>query len=175
VKRPVTRILVIALWAVLVPCCVSVLELDDYDDAIVELCKCDMDVPQLGGECVTMLRSRLDSVSEDARREWLRFYASECQGTCENAFACFQNVGTCAVVSCSEDRECCDYAEESGMRCIAELCEPCRAEGASCSRDGECCGEDARCEDTCVIGGSSSVNVSSVSAGGATGAGGAMQ
>jgi hypothetical protein len=151
------------VWVVvLVPCCVSVLDLDSYDDAITALCKCDMDVPQFDGACVDVLKNRLDGVSEPSRQKWLTFYAEQCQGKCTNAFSCFQNVGTCAQRSCTEDRECCDYSEDTGMRCIDDECAMCRPLGAECSSEAQCCDQDALClGGVCDFEVSSSVSVGS--------------
>ena len=135
-----------APWLLIgLPCCVSVLALDDYDDAIVALCRCDADVPQFDGECVDVLKTRLDSVSEPTRKEWLTFYADQCAGGCTNAQTCFQNVGTCAQRSCTEHRECCDYSEEGGTRCIDAECAACRPLEAECTEDADCCDPTARC------------------------------
>lgn len=139
------------------PCCVSVLDLDDYNDAIEALCKCDEDVPQFDGACVETLKGRLDGVSEGARGEWLAFYANTCDGACTAAFACFQHVGTCAQRSCSSDRECCGWEESSGKRCIEGSCDDCRTVGAECDDVGDCCALDATCDNgVCEVGASSS-------------------
>ncbi len=122
-----------------VPCCVSALELEDYDDAIEALCKCDADVPQLDGKCAEVLKSRLATVSEQSRAEWLAFYAETCHGECQNAYTCFQNVGTCASRSCSEHAECCGYTADGALRCIEGQCETCAPDGATCTDDERCC------------------------------------
>lgn len=139
-------------WVILVaslgvPCCVAALDLDDFDDAVAALCKCDDDVPQLGGQCVEVLKNRLANVSEGSREKWLAYYAENCHGECMNAFACFQNVGTCAAVSCTEHAECCGYTAGGTTRCIEALCEQCRGEGTACTDASECCDAGATCED----------------------------
>ncbi len=97
--------------ALVAPGCVGVLDLDGYSEAISELCKCDMDVPQFGGACVDVLTIRLDSVSEQTRAEWLAYFGEHCAGRCDRAFDCYQQSATCSEISCTEDEECCGAAE----------------------------------------------------------------
>jgi hypothetical protein len=97
--------------------CVDALGLGDYQDAIAELCKCDVEVPQYADKCVEVLGGRLDSVSEPLRGKWLAYYAEHCAGSCEHAFACYQQPGTCSTVSCQEDRECCGWVEGGPVFC----------------------------------------------------------
>jgi hypothetical protein len=97
--------------------CVDALGLADYQDAIAELCKCDVEVPQSNGKCVEVLGQRLDSVSEPLRGQWLDYYAEHCAGSCEDAFDCYQQPGTCSTVSCHEDRECCNYVDGGAVFC----------------------------------------------------------
>ncbi len=125
-------LLVLALG---VAACESVLDLEDYQNAVEELCKCDAVIPQHGGECQETLENRLDGVSEAARAEWLSFYADKCEGTCERAYDCFQRTGTCAKFSCVEDNECCGFDE--GMECVNQQC--CGGEGAACAANADCC------------------------------------
>lgn len=111
------RALAIALTpsALLAPGCVGVLDLDGYSEAVQELCKCDMDVPRFGGACVDVLTTRLDSVSEETRAEWLAYFGEHCGGRCDDAFACYQQSATCSEISCTEDRECCGF--DAGAFC----------------------------------------------------------
>jgi len=95
--------------------CAQVLGLDDYTDAVDQLCRCDVDVPQFDGQCRDRLSARLDAVSPERRADWLSFFADRCADSCDDAFACYQQEATCSIDECRVDRECCGYAE--GVRC----------------------------------------------------------
>jgi hypothetical protein len=93
--------------------CVGILDLDGYEDAVVELCKCNnaSQIPAaLQGSCVEVLSSRLDSATESTRQRWLEYYAGNCAGSCENAYACYSQEGTCSKLSCTDGDECCGGA-----------------------------------------------------------------
>jgi hypothetical protein len=90
--------------------CVGILGLDEYEDAIAKLCKCNSpgQVPQsLPGDCEEILGGRLASATPETRESWLAFYADNCAGSCEHAQDCYLHEGTCSRKSCSDDEECC--------------------------------------------------------------------
>jgi len=91
---------------VLLASCTSVLGLDEYDDAIAELCKCDQQVGFVV-DCEATLSARLDGVSEPTREDWLQYFAEHCAGTCQQALACYDQPGTCSTLACAENAECC--------------------------------------------------------------------
>lgn len=95
-------------WA---PACAKVLDLDDFQDAIAALCKCNLNVPQFGGSCEEVLTKRLDTVSPQARQAWLEYYAETCEGSCARAFDCYQQAATCSSNSCNEPAECCEFVD----------------------------------------------------------------
>ena len=113
-RRALTVAVTPLLWSA---GCVDALGLTDYQDAVAKLCKCDVEVPQLDGRCSEVLGERLDSVSEPLRGDWLDYFAEHCADSCENAFACYQQPGTCSTVSCQEDRECCGFTEGGSVFC----------------------------------------------------------
>jgi hypothetical protein len=103
--------------ASLAPACVGVLDLNDFQSAVEELCKCDAAVPQFDGNCVDVLTERLDAVTPQSRELWLSFYADTCEGSCTAAFQCYQQEATCSFQSCSESRECCGFTDGGGVTC----------------------------------------------------------
>jgi len=114
--------------------CVDALDLHNYESAVEALCKCDSVVPQFDGKCVETLGDRLNNVSELRREQWLANYADHCAGSCDNAYLCFQQVGTCSAVSCSTDNECCGYSDGGAVHCAGNgTCEDCGAPG--CGND----------------------------------------
>lgn len=102
-------------WLVGLAACTQVLGLDDYTDAVDQLCRCDVDVPQFDGACRDKLSARLDAVSPERRAAWLAFFVDNCANSCDAAFACYQHEATCTIDECTEDRECCGF--DDGVRC----------------------------------------------------------
>ncbi|MEM9693703.1 MAG: hypothetical protein AAGA56_14235 [Myxococcota bacterium] len=100
--------------------CVDVLGVGDFEDAIDALCRCDEQVPQFRGQCRTILRDRLNSVTADRREAWLRFFADNCGEDCSLATQCFQQDATCT----SQGRECGESAECCGSSEGLAACEP---------------------------------------------------
>ena len=137
----------VLLPMLLTPSCVDVLDLDSFQDAIVELCKCDEQVPQFDGNCGEVLGERLAAVSEATRATWLSYYADQCAGNCDNAFACYQQKATCSSISCAEAQECCGYSDTDNAtaRCVIQgsategECQHCTNDCSS----GVCCDPDA--------------------------------
>jgi hypothetical protein len=129
--RALTAAAALTLPTLLAPSCADVLQLNDYESAIEALCKCDAVVPQFDGNCVETLGDRLNNASEVRREQWLAHYADNCAGSCDNAYLCFQQVGTCSVVSCTEDNECCGYTKGGSVRCAGDgTCRDCS--GSTC-------------------------------------------
>lgn len=108
-------LLTISVVALVVGACTQVLGLEDYSDAVEQLCRCDVDVPQFDGQCREKLSGRLDAVSPERRAEWLHFFAERCADSCDGAFACYQQDATCTIDECTDDRECCGF--DAGVRC----------------------------------------------------------
>lgn len=106
--------------------CTSVLGLDDYQDAVEGLCKCNQHF-RWTDDCVGLVTTRLQSARSETRSGWLTYYAEHCAGTCDHAFECFQQPPTCAAqgFGCEADEECCGYAEGGEVHCSsANKCEP---------------------------------------------------
>ena len=104
--------------------CSSVLGLDDYSNAIDQLCKCDTELDFLA-DCRARLSSRLSGVSEPTREKWLAFYSANCAGACLNARECYDQPGTCATIACSSDQECCgSFTGEGSCNVSAGVCNP---------------------------------------------------
>jgi hypothetical protein len=108
-------VIVAGLWS---PACAKVLDLDDFRDAIAELCRCNEGedqtrVPQHGDRCEDVLAGRLENVTPQAREAWLEFFVDNCQDSCENAYLCYQQDATCTRTNCTGDpRECCEYTPD---------------------------------------------------------------
>jgi hypothetical protein len=126
-------------WLLLLPACVGVLGLDDYNDAVAGLCLCDQQVPTFGGRCVEVLGERLDAVSEPTRAAWLSYYAEHCGDSCSDALSCYQQKATCSELGCGEARECCGYSEAPGA---SMTCDTSQGDGTcvACNSDPNSCG-----------------------------------
>jgi hypothetical protein len=104
--------------------CVGVLGLDDFQEAVVELCTCDEQLPQFDQSCVDTLTERLQAVSEPTRAEWLSFYADNCAGSCADALDCYLQDATCSQTDCNEARECCGFTETDANKVICDRPDP---------------------------------------------------
>ncbi|MBI4701251.1 MAG: hypothetical protein HY744_08850 [Deltaproteobacteria bacterium] len=106
--------------AATVATCTGVLGLDDYRDAVAELCQCDTKLSFLGQDCARRLGERLASATAETRAAWLAYYAGNCAGSCERALGCYAQPGTCARGGCALAMECCGYGE--GALCVQDKC-----------------------------------------------------
>jgi uncharacterized membrane protein len=135
--------------------CASVIGVDEYSDAVADMCKCNEQLSFLGSvqDCQTTISRRLDGASEETRAKWLQEFADEDCSACNRALRCFYTPPTCSTGSCGSSEECCGAADGSGY-CLDGTCfkEPknCRATGQGCDNVDQCCGSEAgvaRCED----------------------------
>lgn len=121
-------LLALAIIPCAVPACVTALGVDGYQDAIVELCKCNVALDFLGDRCLNTLQMRITNASPEVRSAWLTFYDThDCNavgsGQCLEAYACYAQAGTCSLTYCEEDQECCGYNNaDSPTQCQANEC-----------------------------------------------------
>jgi len=89
--------------------CDEVLDLTEREDAIERLCRCSEQLPDLDGDCSQVLSQRLSNAAEPTRASWLSYFEQHCggDGYCSSALDCYQQPGTCSMVSCRSDEECC--------------------------------------------------------------------
>jgi hypothetical protein len=103
--------------------CAAVLDLDDYQDAVDRLCRCDQQLDFLPN-CASLLSTRLDQASAATRSAWLDYFAGHCASGCEHAYDCFSQHPTCSErgTSCRDSLECCSPPADAGSaRCLGEL------------------------------------------------------
>ena len=151
--------------------CASVLGVDDYRDAVSDICKCE-ELSFLGSvqNCESTLTRRLDGASEETRAKWLARYADEECATCSKSKKCFYAAPTCSVGSCGDSAECCGANNGTGY-CANGSCfrepEDCLPTGAVCGSADQCCGSEQpgiascdnrfgpelRCAESCAQGG----------------------
>jgi hypothetical protein len=151
--------------------CAAVLGVDDYRDAVAEVCKCEQ-LSFLGSvqDCQATLTRRLDGASEETRAKWLAKFADDDCATCNKSLRCFYTAPTCSVGSCGNSEECCGANNGTGYcsngNCFKEP-EDCLPTGAPCESADECCGSEQpgiaacdnrfggqlRCAESCAQGG----------------------
>jgi len=92
-----------------------VLDLDGYQDAVDQLCRCDQQLGFLPA-CSDVLVARLAEASPAIRSKWLDYYAGHCASGCEHAYACFSQTPTCTArgLSCRNPLECCSQENDAG-------------------------------------------------------------
>jgi len=102
--------------------CTAVLGLDDYEAAVDQLCTCEEQLRFLSG-CREILAQRLAAATPQTRTAWLQFFSDNCADSCQRAYDCFVQPGTCASISCVADEECCGYpASGAGICSDAGVC-----------------------------------------------------
>ena len=135
--------------------CATVIGVDDYRDAVADICKCE-ELSFLGSvqNCESTLTRRLDGASEETRAKWLARFAEDDCATCSKSKKCFYSAPTCSVGSCGDSAECCGANNGTGYcangSCFKES-QDCLPTGAPCTSVDECCGSElpdtATCED----------------------------
>src|SRR5262249_15590542 len=126
--------------------CASVIGVDDYQDAIAEMCKCNDQLEFLGSDCVETLSGRLDGASESTRQNWLNRFADQSCAECNHTLECYYAPPTCGTTTCSSSKECCGYEDRTGYcfegQCVRED-KGCLALGKPCAAANQCCGSEA--------------------------------
>jgi len=128
--------------------CASVLGVDDYRDAVADMCKCNEQLSFLGSvqDCQNTMSKRLDGASEETRAKWLVEFAEEDCATCNRALRCFYTPPTCSTGSCGSSEECCGAGDGTGY-CLAGTCyrqpKDCLHTGEPCDAVDQCCGSEA--------------------------------
>jgi hypothetical protein len=128
--------------------CAAVIGVDEYSDAVADMCKCNEQLSFLGSvqDCQTTISRRLDGASEETRAKWLQEFAEEDCSTCNRALRCFYTAPTCSTGSCGSSEECCGAGDGSGY-CLGGTCyrqaKECVPTGEPCDNADQCCGAEA--------------------------------
>ena len=143
--------------------CVSLLQLDGYSDATVELCEL---IGQCFGDdyysaCSSHSGARLTDADATERSAWLLMFADDkCLENCTNAYKCLDQNPVCGAtgLGCAQTEQCCGFS--TGVSSCNGSCEVCAGALArcECKLAGEDCEEDFECcTEICLAGSCSDV------------------